>query len=74
MPIVEDISFYLEKKEFVTLIGPSGCGKSTILNMIAGIVPIDEGKVYIDGDDRTGEVGHVSYMYQKDHYCHQKGS
>lgn len=66
MPIVEDISFYLEKKEFVTLIGPSGCGKSTILNMIAGIVPIDEGKVYIDGDDRTGEVGHVSYMYQKD--------
>ncbi len=66
MPIIEDVSFYLSKNEFVTLIGPSGCGKSTIFNMIAGIVPIDEGKVYIDERDCTGEIGHVSYMYQKD--------
>jgi len=66
MPIIEDISFHLDKGEFVTLIGPSGCGKSTIFNMIAGIVPIDEGKIYIDGQDYTGESGHVSYMYQKD--------
>lgn len=66
MPIIEDISFYLQENEFVTLIGPSGCGKSTIFNMIAGVVPIDEGKVYIDGEDRTGKTGQVSYMYQKD--------
>lgn len=66
MPIIENISFYLKENEFVTLIGPSGCGKSTILNMIAGIVPVNEGKVYIDGHDYTGETGHVSYMYQKD--------
>lgn len=66
MPIVEDVSFYVKENEFVTLIGPSGCGKSTIFNMIAGTVPIDRGKVYIDGLDSTGETGHVSYMYQKD--------
>lgn len=66
MPIIDDVSFYLKKNEFVTLIGPSGCGKSTIFNMIAGIVPIDEGKILIDGQDFTGEPGHVSYMYQKD--------
>lgn len=66
MPIVDDISFFLDKGEFVTLIGPSGCGKSTIFNMIGGIIPIDEGKVIIDGKDCTGEAGHVSYMYQKD--------
>ena len=66
MPIIDDISFHLDKNEFVTLIGPSGCGKSTIFNMIGGIVPIDEGKVFIDGKDCTGEPGHVSYMYQKD--------
>lgn len=66
MPIIDDISFHLGKNEFVTLIGPSGCGKSTIFNMIGGIVPIDEGKVFIDGKDCTGEPGHVSYMYQKD--------
>lgn len=66
MPIIDDISFHVGKNEFVTLIGPSGCGKSTIFNMIAGIVPIDQGKVFIDGQDCTGEPGHVSYMYQKD--------
>lgn len=66
MPIVDDVSFHLNKNEFVTLIGPSGCGKSTIFNIIAGIVPLDEGKVFIDGKDYTGEPGHVSYMYQKD--------
>lgn len=66
MPIIEDVSFYLDQNEFVTLIGPSGCGKSTIFNMIAGIVPVEEGKVFIDGRDCTGEVGQVSYMYQKD--------
>ncbi len=66
MPIIEDVSFYLQEDEFVTLIGPSGCGKSTIFNMIAGIVPIDEGKVSIDGEDCTGKIGQVSYMYQKD--------
>ncbi len=66
MPIIEDVSFYLDQNEFVTLIGPSGCGKSTIFNMIAGIVPVEEGKVFINGRDCTGEVGQVSYMYQKD--------
>jgi ABC-type nitrate/sulfonate/bicarbonate transport system ATPase subunit len=66
MPIIDDISFYLNENEFVTLIGPSGCGKSTIFNIIAGIVPLDEGKVFIDGKNYTGESGHVSYMYQKD--------
>lgn len=66
MPIIEDVSFYLDQNEFVTLIGPSGCGKSTIFNMIAGIVPVEEGKVFIDGRDCTGKVGQVSYMYQKD--------
>ncbi len=66
MLIIDDVSFYLDENEFVTLIGPSGCGKSTIFNMIGGIVAIDEGKVFIDGEDCTGEAGHVSYMYQKD--------
>jgi ABC-type nitrate/sulfonate/bicarbonate transport system ATPase subunit len=66
MPIIDNISFHLNKNEFVTLIGPSGCGKSTIFNIIAGTVPLDEGKVFIDGKDYTGEPGHVSYMYQKD--------
>ena len=35
--VVQNISFSLERDDFLVLLGPSGCGKSTILNMIAGI-------------------------------------
>ena len=35
---IEDISFDVERNEFVCLIGHSGCGKSTLLNLIAGLM------------------------------------
>ena len=48
---VDRVSFQIHEGEFVALIGPSGCGKSTILNMIAGLIPFNEGNVLIDGTD-----------------------
>ena len=50
---VDDLSLYIRKGEFVTLLGPSGCGKTTTLQMIAGFVVPDEGKVYFNGVDIT---------------------
>ena len=47
-----DIS--LEEGDFVTVIGGNGAGKSTLLNAIAGVWPVDEGSVRIDGVDVTG--------------------
>ena len=44
-----DVSFSVPEGQFVSLIGPSGCGKTTVLNMIAGIVPVHEGKISIHG-------------------------
>ncbi len=64
--IVDDVSFYVNDNEFVSLLGPSGSGKSTIFNMIAGLLQVDNGEIIIDGEDFTGKVGKVSYMYQKD--------
>ncbi|WP_230685014.1 ABC transporter ATP-binding protein [Cellulomonas sp. JZ18] len=52
--------------EFVSLIGPSGCGKSTLFNLIAGLDTPSEGRVLIDGVDRSGQQGLVGYMLQKD--------
>jgi iron(III) transport system ATP-binding protein len=46
-PIIEDISFFLEEGEFVTLLGPSGCGKTTILRIIAGLEIPDNGDIYL---------------------------
>ena len=66
---VDRVSFQIHEGEFVALIGPSGCGKSTILNMIAGLIPFNEGNVLIDGTDiYFGEKlsRNVGYVFQKD--------
>src|SRR3954451_23747222 len=46
---VDDATFALEDKEFLTLVGPSGCGKTTTLRMIAGLEEISRGQISIDG-------------------------
>ena len=50
-PAVNRISLSIENGEFLVLVGPSGCGKSTTLRMLAGLEPVDEGAVLIDGVD-----------------------
>ena len=52
--VLDDISFYIRKGEFVTLLGPSGCGKTTTLRMIAGFLNPDEGQILLDGKDISG--------------------
>lgn len=47
--ILDRISLGLEEKEFLVLLGPSGCGKSTLLKTIAGINPVTEGTIMLDG-------------------------
>lgn len=47
------IDLTLNEGDFVTVIGGNGAGKSTMLNMIAGVYPVDSGKIIIDGQDVT---------------------
>ena len=48
--ILEHITLGLEESEFLVLLGPSGCGKSTLLKTIAGINPVTEGTITLDGN------------------------
>ena len=52
------VNLHLEDGDFVTVIGGNGAGKSTILNAIAGVWPVDEGKIVIDGVDVTNLSEH----------------
>ena len=46
---VDDVSFEVEQGSYVTIIGHNGSGKSTLAKLIAGLLPIKEGKIIIDG-------------------------
>jgi NitT/TauT family transport system ATP-binding protein len=46
---LSDVSFSVEDGEFMAIVGPSGCGKTSMLNIIAGLLPYEEGNVAIDG-------------------------
>ncbi|MDR0964564.1 MAG: ABC transporter ATP-binding protein [Clostridium sp.] len=48
---LDDVSFRIEKGEFVAVIGASGSGKSTLLHLLGGVDHPTSGKVYVDGQD-----------------------
>ena len=51
--VVDNVSFYIRKGEFVTILGPSGCGKTTTLRMIAGFDIPTSGDILLNGQDIT---------------------
>ena len=51
---LNDLSLSLADGDFVTVIGGNGAGKSTLLNAVAGVWPVDDGKIEISGEDVTG--------------------
>ena len=65
-PILQDISITLNQGELVSLLGVSGGGKTTLFNIIAGLLPPDEGNVILNEKDITNQPGQISYMMQKD--------
>lgn len=58
------LNLKLNEGDFVTVIGGNGAGKSTMLNAVAGVWPVDEGKILIDGVDvtRLGEHQRAAYI------------
>lgn len=58
-----DISFHVNKGEFLAIVGPSGCGKSTLLSIIAGLLKPESGEIIMN----TNENLKIGYMLQQDH-------
>ena len=53
-PVFADVSFTLDRGEFVCIIGHSGCGKTTILNILAGLDTATSGHAFMDGRELAG--------------------
>ena len=63
---VKDVSFSVEKGQFISLVGPSGCGKSTLLSCIAGLQKQQQGTITINGADIAQSRQSIGYMLQSD--------
>lgn len=61
-----DITFNVNKGDFVSIIGPSGCGKSTLLSITAGLLKPSSGEVFIDNKPLGSFCDKIGYMFQKD--------
>ena len=60
---LQGLSLHLAPGDFCTVIGGNGAGKSTLLNSIAGVFPVDRGKIIIDGVDITKAPEHKRAKY-----------
>ena len=63
---VRDVSFTVDRGQFVSIVGPSGCGKSTLLSCIAGLTAPTGGKISLMGKTIEGINENVGYMLQSD--------
>lgn len=65
-PTIKNLSFSLDKGEFVSLIGVSGCGKSTIFKLINGLLGMQSGSIEINGKSILQQKRYCGYMPQRD--------
>src|SRR5579862_7989501 len=63
-PALIDVSLSVADGEFMAIVGPSGCGKTSLLNIVAGLLPYDEGSVRIDGKRVQGPGVDRSVVFQ----------
>ncbi|KGD73641.1 nitrate ABC transporter ATP-binding protein [Tatumella morbirosei] len=61
-PLYQNFSLDLPRGKIISVFGPNGCGKSTLMNMIAGLMPMDSGQVLFDG--KTLAETRIGYVFQ----------
>ena len=65
MRVVDDVSYQIHDREFVSVIGPSGCGKTTMMNIVAGFMLPTAGRVTLDGEPISGPGPDRGVIFQE---------
>ena len=64
-PLYADFNLDIPRGQIMSIFGPNGCGKSTLMNMIAGLVPVDAGEILFDGKSlKDTRIGYVFQNYR----------
>ncbi|WP_329140336.1 ABC transporter ATP-binding protein [Streptomyces sp. NBC_01476] len=61
----DGLTFDVEENEFVAIVGPSGCGKTTFLTALAGLTPVESGRLALNGRQITGPAPDRSLVFQQ---------
>ncbi len=63
--LYDDLWLQIPDRQITSVFGPNGCGKSTLINMVSGLLPFDDGKVFINGRPiREARIGYVFQNYR----------
>ena len=64
IPVLDNVTFSVDKDEFVCLVGPSGCGKSTLLRIISGLEKPDSGEILFHGQPHNSPNPKITMIFQ----------
>src|SRR5919109_4127275 len=64
LQVFRDIDLAVGDREIVAIVGPSGCGKTTLLRCIDGLIPVDEGEIWVDHERIIEPVAGVAMVFQ----------
>lgn len=63
--VLDDISFDIQKGEFVCVVGPTGCGKTTFLNLLSCLIEPTQGQILIDGVPADPKKHDIAFVFQE---------
>ncbi|TAN14028.1 MAG: ABC transporter ATP-binding protein [Burkholderiaceae bacterium] len=63
---LQSVSLVIHEGEFLAIVGPSGCGKTTLLNLIAGLEPIQSGSIYVNNHPPRLDDPDLGYLFARD--------
>jgi NitT/TauT family transport system ATP-binding protein len=64
LEVFRGIDIDVAEREILCIVGPSGCGKTTLLRCIDGLIPVDEGEIWVDSERITEPIAGVAMVFQ----------